>query len=106
MLIEKRMRTIYCLAKKNIALMHYRDLVELGELNGSYDKVTTLDIEAYLSVDVSRQMLTILASICRRDTMALVHSSLYIGVMIDESLDISVTEQMVVYYRIVGPNGK
>ena len=38
--------------------------------------------------------------------MTLVHSSLYVGVMIDESLDISVTEQMVVYYRIVGPDGK
>ena len=96
LLIEKRLRTIYCLAKKNIALMHYRDLVELGELNGSYDTITTLDLEAYLSNDIARQMLSILASIVRRDTMAMVHSSNYVGVMIDESLDISVTEQMVI----------
>jgi hypothetical protein len=28
LLIQKRMRIIYCLAKKNIALLHYRDLTE------------------------------------------------------------------------------
>jgi len=50
-------------------------------------------------------MLAILASIVRRDTLKLIHASKFFGAMIDETLDISITEQMVVYYRIVGPDG-
>ena len=34
-LVQKRMRVIYTLAKKNIALIHYADLNELCDLNGA-----------------------------------------------------------------------
>ena len=106
-LIQKRMRTLYCLAKKNIALLHYRDLTELCDLNGCYDELRTskVNLEAYLSNGLSRQMLAILASIVRRDTLKMVHASKFFGAMIDETLDISITEQMVCCYRIVGPDG-
>ena len=62
-------------------------------------------MEAYLSDGICRQHLRILASVARRDMMEMVRSSHFIGIMIDETLDISITEQMVIYYRIVGPDG-
>ena len=61
---------------------------------------------AYLSSDISRQMLEILASVVRRDMLDVVDSAEFVGVLIDETLDVTSTEQMVVYYRLVGPTGK
>ena len=99
-LVKKRMRVIYTLAKKNIALIHYADLNELCDLNGAFDNLREdgkLDLQAYLSSDISRQMLEILASVVRRHMLDVVDSAEFVGVLIDETLDVTSTEQMVVY---------
>jgi hypothetical protein len=36
----------------------------------------------------------------------IVDAAEFVGVLIDETLDVTSTEQMVVYYRLVGPTGK
>ena len=51
-------------------------------------------------------MLEILASVVRRDMLDIVDAAEFVGVLIDETLDVTSTEQMVVYYRLVGPTGK
>ena len=103
--IKKRMRTMYLLAKQNISLLHYKNLAELGRLNGSYANLKLIDPSAYLGNKISREMIKAMASIIRRDMLHVALKSRFIGIIIDESLDISIKEQMVVYYRVVGEDG-
>eukprot|EP00733_Pompholyxophrys_punicea_P000634 Pompholyxophrys_punicea_v1_NODE_204_length_2775_cov_14.624265.p1 type:complete len:548 gc:universal NODE_204_length_2775_cov_14.624265:172-1815(+) len=100
----KRFREIYWLCKEDIALMKYNSLLQLEEINGAYNEVGDV-LSGGRSSYTSHQFLNQAVSVIANTVKILVHSkteeSDVIGFMLDETTDISITNQMISYYRII-----
>lgn len=100
---QKRLRIIYFLCKDMLALAKFNNLMELCELNGAFKGLPTIlgnGGVTYTSHDFVNDAVEVLANCVRAKTLGMIAASPFVGVMIDEATDITVTSQLVVYYKL------
>eukprot|EP00733_Pompholyxophrys_punicea_P001679 Pompholyxophrys_punicea_v1_NODE_933_length_1122_cov_2.798500.p1 type:complete len:277 gc:universal NODE_933_length_1122_cov_2.798500:196-1026(+) len=99
----KRFREIYWLCKEKMPLMKYNSLLELETINGAFSGLESIlsgGRSSYTSHDFLNEAVEVLADVVSSKIIKLISESPVLGLIVDESLDISTTSQMVVYYRL------
>eukprot|EP00733_Pompholyxophrys_punicea_P000924 Pompholyxophrys_punicea_v1_NODE_369_length_2134_cov_3.138047.p2 type:complete len:144 gc:universal NODE_369_length_2134_cov_3.138047:657-1088(+) len=81
----------------------YNRLLELEKLNGAYDGLTHVlngGRSSYTSHRFANEVIEVLADCVKENCMQKVSESEVIGLIIDETTDISVSSQMISYYKV------
>lgn len=100
--LKKRFRSVYFLAKEDLAKNKLEKLLELEMENGCYAGLEDLFTEhhsTYDSRDFLEESLRVMATVVHAAEMKKVQSSQFIGVVVDESMDIANQSQLAMYYR-------
>eukprot|EP00733_Pompholyxophrys_punicea_P001202 Pompholyxophrys_punicea_v1_NODE_543_length_1718_cov_2.881539.p1 type:complete len:259 gc:universal NODE_543_length_1718_cov_2.881539:1358-582(-) len=99
----KKFTEIYFLCKNGLALDLFGNLSELERLNGAYDglqDVLTEQNAKYTSHEFVSEAVECIATVIRSKVLEEFQAGKkLIGVLIDETTDISVISQLIVYYR-------
>ena len=101
--VEMAMRNVYWLAKEEVATLKYESLNQLLQLQGC------TDIEAlvvgrnakYTSYHIAEEMQDCISDHLKANLQRKLGDVDYVGLMIDESTDISMVKNLVVYVRFV-----
>eukprot|EP00734_Pompholyxophrys_sp_LG126_P000238 Pompholyxophrys_sp_v1_NODE_64_length_2597_cov_2.546814.p1 type:complete len:272 gc:universal NODE_64_length_2597_cov_2.546814:380-1195(+) len=99
----KKFRQIYFLCKNELALRLYENLHELEVLNGAFaglENVLLSENAKYTSHQFVNEVVESLATQIRSTILPTFKNSL-IGCLIDETTDISITSQLIIYYRVL-----
>jgi hypothetical protein len=93
------MRNVYWIASEEIALLKYQSMNELVKMQGC-DVIRELNMAKnaqYLSHQIAEEMLEAI-NLCIEETVdAELHSSPFVGVMVDDSKDIATESNMIAY---------
>ena len=89
------MTNVYYLVKKKSPLRHITDLCDLSDLQGTFLG------EKYVNDHAARDFALALAHVLRTAIITAAIAGPCLGLMIDESTDISSTGQMVLYLRVL-----
>ena len=87
------------MSKKNIAADNFADIMSLQELNGCPNVG-----QYYKSAESVNEMECVLASVIEEQTLKDIRLSNFIGIMLDETCDISVDKKLVIYIRFLKNN--
>jgi hypothetical protein len=102
--IRSAFRHVYWLAKHRVPNRLFPDLREFSILEGnnSFRSLTKKNVR-YLSSTFFTDALTAIGNVLRADIIANIRKSQFFSIALDETGDISVTEQLVLYVRSVDP---
>jgi len=102
--IRSAFRHVYWLAKHRVPNRLFPDLREFSILEGnnSFRSLTKKNAR-YLSSTFFTDALTAIGNVLRADIIANIRKSQFFSIALDETGDISVTEQLVLYVRSVDP---
>eukprot|EP00733_Pompholyxophrys_punicea_P001063 Pompholyxophrys_punicea_v1_NODE_450_length_1903_cov_5.312102.p2 type:complete len:185 gc:universal NODE_450_length_1903_cov_5.312102:1756-1202(-) len=107
--LMKRFRSVYWLCKNELSLNMFEHLIELEELNGAYQGFENLfgAKSQYSSHRFVSDAVRSIAHVIRAKIISeKVNKSPVLGVIVDESTDIVMSSQMIVYYRLCNFEGK
>ncbi|XP_070564482.1 uncharacterized protein C17orf113-like [Ptychodera flava] len=96
------MRTVYFLAKEDLPDSKLTKMIELQKLNGceAFEKC-----DPYIHADSIHDMQRAIADTVRGELGNLIRRSPYIGILVDESVNITVHKKLIVYIRIISHAG-
>lgn len=95
-----QLRTVYTMAKENIASDKFLSLMELQQVNGCSSAE-----EFYKKPEIVSEMEEAIADVIEKSLISDIQNSGYCGVMLDETCDISIEKKLVIYVRFI-KNGK
>ena len=97
------MRSVYWMAKEDIATVKYASLLELQREQGceNLDKLSVANNATYTSRESADEFRESIAEEIHNGVLDKIRKSKMYTILIDESTDISISKQMVVYCRIV-----
>eukprot|EP00733_Pompholyxophrys_punicea_P002080 Pompholyxophrys_punicea_v1_NODE_1384_length_748_cov_2.287157.p1 type:complete len:181 gc:universal NODE_1384_length_748_cov_2.287157:177-719(+) len=105
-MILKKFRQIYFLCQNELPLNLYADL-ELNDSYSGFEDVLTANNCKYTSHDFVNEAVECSSTFVKSKVLSQIwKGEKYVGVIIDESMDISVTSQLIIYYRFTGADGK
>ena len=102
------LKIMHWLAKEEVAqTTKFESLIKLViDLGGRELKALNKGRNAkYTSEHTIQEMVEVLSATVREEILAEVHASPFVGILCDESTDISVTKQLVVYIKYITQNG-
>ncbi|XP_070533136.1 zinc finger MYM-type protein 1-like [Ptychodera flava] len=101
--LKTAMKSLYWLIKKEVPhTSNYRSLLDFAKSHLGCDILKHLDKGGnahYTSERIIQELVQVMADQISREQMNKLNGSLYIGLMCDESTDISVTKELVLYGR-------
>ena len=102
------MRTVHWMATEDIPIRKYNSLIELQKLNesGPLSNLSVAKNATYSSRAAGEEFQNCLAQTIHEKKLDQIQSASMYSVLTDESTDISVSKQMIVYIRIVDENFK
>ena len=102
---DKAMLTLfqaaYFIAKQDIAILKFEELTNLLERC----ECPNLPRELYRNRDGCHELITVIGDYLDSELAKLMHNSPFLGIMIDESTDLSVRKNLVVYVNILNSDG-
>ena len=91
-----QLRTVYCMAKNGISARNFDPLMKLQQVNGC----THAD-DYYKKPEIVCEMETVLSDQIEKSLLKNITNSPYIGLMLDETCDITVEKKLVIYCRYI-----
>ena len=91
-----QLRTVYCMAKNGISARNFEPLMKLQQVNGC----THAD-DYYKKPEIVCEMETVLSDQIEKSLLKNITNSPYIGLMLDETCDITVEKKLVIYCRYI-----
>ena len=91
-----QLRTVYCMAKNGISARNFEPLMKLQQVNGC----THAD-DYYKKPEIVCEMETVLSDQIEKSLLKNITDSPYIGLMLDETCDITVEKKLVIYCRYI-----
>ena len=91
-----QLRTVYCMAKNGISARNFEPLMKLQQVNGC----THAD-DYYKKPEIVCEMETVLSDQIEKSLLRNITNSPYIGLMLDETCDITVEKKLVIYCRYI-----
>lgn len=88
-------RTAYCIVKHNFSIRSFPALISLQECNGLPFAI------AYKNRMAASSFITSISSVIQSSVVESINSTDYFSILVDGSTDISVTEQEIVYVRML-----
>ena len=88
--------TVYCMAKNGISARNFEPLMKLQQVNGC----THAD-DYYKKPEIVCEMETVLSDQIEKSLLKNITNSPYIGLMLDETCDITVEKKLVIYCRYI-----
>ena len=100
--VTAAMRTAFWMAKEDLAVAKYPSLMNLLKVQGCepFSKINIAKNATYTSKVSCREFQQCISEVIQKDILTAVQKADFYSVLIDESTDISVSKQMVVYLRI------
>ena len=101
--VTAALRTVYWMAKEDLAMSKYPSLMAFQKLQGceSLSKISVAQNATYSSRNSGTEFQECVAEVIQKDIRIAVQNAKFFSVLVDESTDISITKQMMVYLRIV-----
>ena len=91
-------KVAYFVAKEDVAILKFKALLERCHC-------PHLTRELYHNRDACHEMITILGDCLKLQLVELIHNTPFAGIMIDESTDLSVRKNLVVYINVLSKSG-
>ena len=91
-----QLRIVYCMAKNGISARNFEPLMKLQQVNGC----THAD-DYYKKPEIVCEMETVLSDQIEKSLLKNITNSPYIGLMLDETCDITVEKKLVIYCRYI-----
>ena len=97
------MRTVYWMAQEDIPISKYPSLVNLQKLQGcsGLDKISVAKNATYNCRNSGEEFQESIASIIHTDIVKKLKDSEMFSILVDETTDISISKQMIIYARVV-----
>lgn len=104
--VVSAVRNVYWLAKEEVATHKYQSLNELVLLQGwsNIGHLAHGKNAQYTSYHIAEEMQEAISSCLKEDLRELLGKSKYIGILTDESTDIGMTKNLIIYVRSVTPD--
>ena len=90
----KQMRLVYVMAKNDIASRNFEDLMHVQVLNG-------VSCDYYKKPEMMSEFEQCFENVVEQDLINRIDNSPYLGVMLDETCDISVEKKLAIYIRFI-----
>ncbi|CAH1242606.1 ZNF862 [Branchiostoma lanceolatum] len=107
--VKAALKVVYHLAKKEIPHhTNFKDLVQFATTELGCDVFNRLNIAGnatYMSSTVVDDFLTVLGTQLEEDQLVTIRDSPFLGLMCDETVDISTTNELVLYCRCIDGDG-
>ena len=94
----KQMRLVYVMAKNDIASRNFEDLMHVQVLNG-------ITCDYYKKPEILSEFEQCFENVIEKNLIVRINESPYLGIMLDETCDISVEKKLAIYIRFI-ENGK
>lgn len=91
---ERHFRLVEFIAKENLAIVKYPQLINLMKSMG-----VTFASNCYQTIYAFREMLLILSEVRFKELVELIKKSPWFSIMLDESTDIAVNKSVIIYIR-------
>ena len=95
--LSAAMRTSYCIPREQIPNSKFGTLIELQQLNGCSE----LKGETYSHHSIVSEMQECAASVIQREKLSDIDRSPFVGVMIDETVNVTVNKKLILFVRYV-----
>ncbi|XP_066298487.1 zinc finger protein 862-like [Branchiostoma lanceolatum] len=104
------MKLVYHLAKKEIPhTTNFKDMIKFAESELGCEVLRPLHVGSnatYTSSTIAKEFLAVIGALVEEQTLATVRDSPFLGLMCDETVDISTTNELVLYCRCIDGAGK
>jgi hypothetical protein len=100
-------RNVYWLAKEEVATYKYSSLNYLNKLQGcaAWQDLNVAKNAQYTSYHIAEEMQDTISSCIEEDIDRFLNNSLFFGLLLDESTDISSCKNLIVYIRLIVNHG-
>ena len=90
----KQLRLVYCLCKNDIAASNFNDLMQVQVLNG-------VTCDYYKKPEIVTEFEQCIESVIEKDILGRIRASPFLGIMLDETCDISVQKKLAIYVKFI-----
>ncbi|CAH1242822.1 GAK [Branchiostoma lanceolatum] len=108
--VKAAMKLVYHLAKKEIPhTTNFKDMIKFAESELGCEVLRPLHVGSnatYTSSTIANEFLAVIGALVEEQTLATVRDSPFLGLMCDETVDISTTNELVLYCRCIDGAGK
>ncbi|XP_046574757.1 transmembrane protein C17orf113-like [Haliotis rubra] len=103
--VTAAMRTVFYMAKEDIPIQKYSSLMEFQKIEGNEDiaKLSVGSNATYMSQTAGEEFQESIAETIHKDVIKQIRAADMYSILVDESTDIAVNKQMILYARMVDP---